>query len=77
MLCLFIELCSLSLACLIITLSLLVGLKGPIILYLHVNTVVLLVIFAQIVSKFVLKNLGTELMPLKKMNQVLKNKSKS
>jgi len=74
---LFIELCSLSLACLIIILSLLVGIKGPIILYLHVTTVVLLVIFVQIVSKFVLENLRTKLMPLEKMNQVLKNKSKS
>jgi Na+/glutamate symporter len=61
MLCLLIELYSLSLSCLIIILSLLVGIKGPIILYLHVTTVVLLVIFAQIIFRFVLKNLGTEL----------------
>jgi hypothetical protein len=53
------------------------GDKGPIILYLHVITVVLLVIFAQIVSKFVLKNLGIKLIPLEKMNQALKNKSKN
>jgi len=53
------------------------GDKGPIILYLHVITVVLQVIFANIVSKFVLKNLGIKLMPLEKMNQALKNKSKN
>jgi len=42
MLCLFIELCSSSLACLIIILSLLVGINVPIILHLHVTTVVLM-----------------------------------
>jgi hypothetical protein len=58
-------------------LSLLVRIKGPIILYLHVTIVVLVVIFTPIVSRFVLKNLGIKLMLLEKMNQVLKNKSRS
>jgi hypothetical protein len=73
----FIELCSLSLACLIIILSLLVRIKGTIILYLLVSTVVIVVIFAPIVSRFILKNLGIKLMLLEKMNQALKNKSRS
>jgi hypothetical protein len=50
---------------------------GQIILYLLVTTVVLMVIFTLIVSIFILKNLGINLMLLEKMNQVLKNKSKS
>jgi hypothetical protein len=65
MICLFIDTCSLSLACLIIILNLFVGVKGQISLYLHVTTVVLLVIFAQIVSRLGLKNLGTKLVPRK------------
>jgi hypothetical protein len=77
MLCLFIELCLLNLACLIIILSLLVRMKEQVILYLHVTTVVLMIIFAPIVSIFVLKNLRKKLMLLEKMNQVLKNKSRS
>jgi hypothetical protein len=36
-----------------------------------------MVIFAPIVSIFVLKNIGIKLMLIEKMNQVLKNKSKS
>jgi len=39
--------------------------------------VVLMIIFAPIVSIFVLKNLRKKLMLLEKMNQVLKNKSRS
>jgi hypothetical protein len=50
------------------------GGKGEICLYLHVTTVVLLFIFARIVSRLGLKNLGTKLLSLEKMNQVLKNK---
>jgi hypothetical protein len=53
------------------------GIKEQICLYLHVTTVVLLVVFAQIVSRLGLKNLGTNLLSLELMNQVLKNKLKS
>jgi hypothetical protein len=67
MICLFIEPCS---SCLIIILNLFVGIKGQISLYLHVTTVVLLVIFAQIVSRLGLKNLGTKLLSLEKMNRL-------
>jgi hypothetical protein len=74
MICLFIEPCSFSLSCLIIVLILFVGVKGQIRIYLHVTTMVLLVIFVQIVSILDLKNLGTKLLSVEKMNQVLKNK---
>jgi hypothetical protein len=52
------------------------GGKGVISLYLHVTTVVLLVIFAQVVSRLGLKNLETKLLSLEKMNRALKNKLK-
>jgi hypothetical protein len=48
----------LSLACLI--LSLLVGIKWLVILYLRVIIVALVVIFALIVSRFIHKNLGMD-----------------
>jgi predicted RND superfamily exporter protein len=71
MICLFIEPCLLSLSCLIVILNLLVSVKGKINLYLHVITVVLLVIFVQIVFNLGLTNLGTKPLSLEKMNQVL------
>jgi DUF1009 family protein len=55
-------------------LILFVGIKGQISLYLHVTTVESLVMLTQIVSRLGLKNLGTKLLSLEKMNQVLKNK---
>jgi hypothetical protein len=77
MLSLLIELCSLNLACLIIILSSIMEIKGPVILYPHVIIVALVVIFAQIASRFVHKNLRIYHMCLEKMNQVLKNKSRN
>jgi len=80
MLCLYIELCLLNLACLNIILILLVGtrvkvLKGLVIkisiLFLHVITMALVVISALIAFRYVLRNLGINNMCLGKMNLVL------
>jgi hypothetical protein len=80
MLCLFIELCLLNLPCLIIILSLLMGIKGlgikTVILSLLVITVALVVISALIASRFVLKNLRIDRMYLGKVNQALRTKSR-
>jgi hypothetical protein len=73
MICMCIEPCLLSLSYLIIILILLVRIKGQINLYLRVIIVVLVVIFAQIVSKLGLSNLETKVLSLEKKNQVLKN----
>jgi len=75
MICMCIEPCLLSLSYLIIILILLVRIKGQINLYLRVIIVVLVVIFAQIVSKLGLSNLETKVLSLEKKNQVLKNMS--
>jgi len=77
MLCLFIELCLSNLACLLIILILLVGIRGKgTILSLFVIIVVLVVIFSLTAFNYALRSLGIKIMYLGMMSLVLKIKSK-